>query len=90
MKIGKTYRLFIPSLAAGAAAGLTLGAKKPLWLAILLFAIAYGLAAHITDTLDFWLRRKTKDPIWLLSYEGREWLKTPEGQKWKQETGYRA
>ncbi|MBI5240332.1 MAG: hypothetical protein HY926_07645 [Elusimicrobia bacterium] len=82
MRIAKPYRLLIPAIAAGVAAGLTLGSAKLLWLAILLFAGAY-----VTDPLDFWLRRKTKDPIWLMSYEGREWLKTPEGQKWKQETG---
>jgi hypothetical protein len=40
------------------------------------------------STLDLWLRRKTRDQLWLWSGEGKAWLKTEEGQAWKQKTGY--
>jgi hypothetical protein len=34
------------------------------------------------DSLDLWLRRRTRDPSWLLTNEGRAWLATPEGREW--------
>jgi len=41
----------------------------------------YQFASPI-DKLDLWLRKYTKDDIWLLTQEGKEWLKTEQGQEW--------
>ena len=41
------------------------------------------------DSLDFWLRRKTKDSFWLMSSEGQAWLKSEEGQDWAKENNYK-
>lgn len=35
------------------------------------------------DSLDLWLRRRTRDPVWLLTDEGRAWLMTADGQHWR-------
>jgi hypothetical protein len=54
-------------------------------LAVLLFPIFNLLGGVPVDAFDVWLRRKTKDPIWLLTHEGKEWLKTDDGQEWKRQ-----
>jgi hypothetical protein len=34
------------------------------------------------DSLDLWLRRRTKDDYWLMSNEGKKWLDSKEGEDW--------
>jgi hypothetical protein len=34
------------------------------------------------DALDLWLRRRTRDPMWLMTNEGRAWLESEEGLMW--------
>jgi hypothetical protein len=41
------------------------------------------------DALDQWLRRTTRDPIWLMTQEGREWLDSEQGRKWQERQGKR-
>ena len=41
------------------------------------------------DAFDLWLRRRTRDPIWLLTDEGRSWLDSGEGRKWSAADGNR-
>ncbi|MGL5058833.1 MAG: hypothetical protein ACRC62_02535 [Microcoleus sp.] len=51
---------------------------------LLLFPIFSIVGGMPIDNLDLWLRRKTRDPIWLMTDEGREWLNSEEGQIWQQ------
>ena len=57
-------------------------------LAVVLWPIYNLVGGSPIDAFDFWLRRKTRDPGWLISHEGREWLDTQEGREWAQQTGY--
>ena len=41
------------------------------------------------DAFDLWLRRKTRDPIWLIGHEGQAWLATEEGRRWSRTNGMR-
>jgi hypothetical protein len=34
------------------------------------------------DALDLWLRRRTRDPMWLMTNEGRAWLESEDGLMW--------
>jgi hypothetical protein len=36
----------------------------------------------VVDHVDLWLRRRTRDPIWLMTDEGRAWLSSPAGVAW--------
>ena len=49
--------------------------------ALLAFFWFYKVNSPI-DQLDLWLRKHTKDNIWLFTQEGKEWLKTKQGQEW--------
>ena len=83
MNIGKPFRIILPFLPASATAGGLLVLSKPIWAVLLLFFVIYFIFDWMINKIDFWLRRKTKDQLWLWSYEGRKWLETPEGQDWK-------
>lgn len=58
-------------------------------LAFLLYPLFNVCGGIPIDSLDLWLRRKTRDPIWLISNEGREWLKSEEGELWQQQNSDR-
>jgi hypothetical protein len=60
-----------------------------IFLAFLLYPLLNLVGGMPIDYFDRWLRRKTRDPIWLMTYEGREWLKSEEGQVWQQNQGDR-
>lgn len=34
-------------------------------------------------TFDLWLRRRSRDPYWLMTDAGQEWIKTEEGRRWQ-------
>jgi hypothetical protein len=57
------------------------------WLSVvaglILFPIFNVFGGAPIDAFDLWLRRKTKDPIWLMTQEGRQWLETEEGKEWQ-------
>jgi hypothetical protein len=61
------------------------------WRIVLLIAtvpVAFFGALIISfyvDKIDLWLRRKSRDPIWLMTHEGKQWLASEEGQKWQKE-----
>ena len=57
-------------------------------LAVVLWPIYNLVGGSPIDSFDFWLRRKTRDPVWLISHEGRQWLETDEGREWAKQTGY--
>jgi hypothetical protein len=88
MHISKPVRhvlyLLVPLLVAGALFTVThawLGRLSLLFFLLVLPPISIAVTLPI-DSLDLWLRRRTRDPIWLLTDEGRIWLATPEGRKW--------
>ena len=58
-------------------------------LAVILWPIYKILGGSPIDAFDFWLRRKTRDPAWLISHEGRNWLETDEGLDWAKQTGHK-
>ena len=37
----------------------------------------------LINSLDLWLRRRTRDPIWLMGNEGKRWLESEEGHAWQ-------
>lgn len=47
------------------------------------YMIAFVFSMAVIDPLDLWLRRRTRDPIWLMTSEGREWLSSDENKKWQ-------
>jgi hypothetical protein len=51
-----------------------------------LFVGSFGLSLVfswvVIDPIDLWLRRTTRDPLWLMTYEGKSWLASAEGQAW--------
>jgi hypothetical protein len=59
--------------------------KLGIFLGFLLYPVFNVLGGMPIDNFDRWLRRKTRDPVWLMTQEGREWLKSEEGQVWQQE-----
>ena len=88
MIIGKPYRIISGALLAGAATGLIVRLSHRPWLVIFFIPIYFVFEALISAT-DLWLRRTTKDRLWLWGNEGKEWLKTPKGAAWKTRTGYK-
>lgn len=88
MKIGKPYRLILATLLSGAITGLIVGISHRLWL-VLIYLPIYLATETIINSIDLWLRRTTKDQLWLWGSEGKQWLETPEGQAWKNRTGYK-
>lgn len=89
MIIGKPCRIIGGGLLAGAATGLIVVLSHRSWLVILFVPICFVFEALMSAT-DLWLRRTTKDRLWLWGHEGKEWLKTPEGAAWKARTGYKS
>ncbi len=59
--------------------------KLGIFMGFFLYPVFNVLGGMPIDHIDRWLRRKTRDPIWLMTDEGREWLKSEEGQAWQQE-----
>ncbi len=59
--------------------------KLGIFMGFFLYPVFNILGGMPIDIVDSWLRRKTRDPIWLMTQEGREWLKSEEGQAWQQE-----
>ncbi len=59
--------------------------KLGIFMGFFLYPVFNILGGMPIDIVDCWLRRKTRDPIWLMTQEGREWLKSEEGQAWQQE-----
>ena len=90
MKITKTARVLVFYPLSGVIPALLIVALFPGWgeLRYLAFLLAFPplnlLTSWTVDEFDFWLRRKTKENAWLLSYEGKEWLQTSEGVAWLQ------
>ena len=85
MRIGK-----IPRVLGSSAIASLLAVGSALWLsrfiglwgyavALVLFPFLNFLGAVPINALDFWLRRSTKDEIWLRSHEGKQWLQTKQG-----------
>ena len=89
MRLGKLTRVFGSStIAAMLAVGSAIGLSRwiGLWgyaVGLLLFPFFNFFGAVPVNALDFWLRRKTKDEIWLRSHEGKRWLQTKQGQAWQ-------
>ena len=96
MRIAKPIRVFCCGAIAGGLSfatfelfSMAIGrwALLPAMLLLPVFAYFGGIPI---DVLDFWLRKRTRDPLWLLSSEGQEWLKSPEGAEWsKNQEGQR-
>ncbi len=89
MRIGK-----IPRVLGSSAIASLLAVGSALWLsrfiglwgyavALVLFPFLNFLGAVPINALDFWLRRSTKDEIWLRSHEGKQWLQTKQGRAWQ-------
>ena len=91
MYIPKIVRVPIYFAISFTAVAVTVALTRPAigWLSIplglLLFPIFNVLGGAPVDAVDLWLRRKTKDPIWLMTREGEEWLQTDEGQHWSRQ-----
>ncbi|WP_442485839.1 hypothetical protein [Aeoliella sp. SH292] len=64
---------------------------RPFFLAIAVFflafpisyLIAFAFSVVVIDPFDLWLRRATRDPVWLMTSEGKKWLATDEGKLWQ-------
>jgi hypothetical protein len=58
--------------------------KLGIFIGFFLYPVFNVVGGMPIDNLDRWLRRKTRDRIWLMTDEGREWLNSEEGQVWQQ------
>jgi hypothetical protein len=47
--------------------------------------IAALVVSLCVDRVDLWLRRRSRDSLWLITDEGREWLASDEGKEWQRE-----
>ena len=70
MLIPKPVRIIFSACVAGAIVGVSLAKMKPLSIPDYLIAAAFGLVSHLaasflTDGMDQYLRRVTRDPIYL-------------------------
>ena len=43
------------------------------------------LLSFYVDRVDLWLRRRSRDQIWLMTHEGEQWLASEDGQRWQKE-----
>jgi len=94
MRIPKLYRQLIQFGLFGLLCGVLLalaGRLPKAWrLALLVGTVPVAffgalILSFCVDSLDMWLRRRSRDPIWLKTYEGRQWLASEDGQKWQKE-----
>ncbi len=86
MRIGKPWRTLLQSAIAGALMGFgsVVGvgcASAPwrwaVWASLLPLSFPVYLASgFLVDSVDHWLRRVTRDPLWLMTDEGRRWLQS--------------
>lgn len=94
MSIPKLYRLLIQFtlFVALAIAFVAIASQlRPAALAVIAlllavpgaYMIAFVFSMAVIDPLDLWLRRRTRDPIWLMTTEGQEWLSSDEGKEWQ-------
>jgi hypothetical protein len=88
MLIGKPVRLLASLSFTTAMLGVAIYASNCWWLGLLFFP-AYLVVSLLIDALDLRLRRTTKDPLWLISNEGKSWLDTADGHDWKALEGKR-
>ena len=58
-------------------------------IAVVMLPLFHLFGGMPIDALDQWLRRTTRDPIWLITQEGREWLDSEQGRKWRKRNGKR-
>lgn len=54
-----------------------------IFLGFLLYPMFTLFGGMPVDSLDFWLRRKTRDSLWLRTDEGKQWLNSEEGVAWQ-------
>ena len=94
MKIPKFWRHLIQLVlfALLAFALLHIPALLPKSLAIVMLVLAVPLAyfgalflSFYVDKVDWWLRRRSRDKIWLMTGEGKKWLASEDGQRWQKE-----
>jgi xanthosine utilization system XapX-like protein len=78
MYIAKPFRVLSYGLIIGAGVGLTFGLLYRhigLWTvipALIAFPVFGLLGGFIVDAFDSWLRRVTRDPIWVRQHEQRK------------------
>ncbi len=95
MRISKPIRqllyLLVPLGVGGSLAAATLSSLG--WPALCFLVLAFPPSSLLLtlpiDALDHWLRRRSCDPIWLLSVEGKAWLESEEGRSWSAAQGAR-
>jgi len=86
--IPKTVRVFGYFTVACTGTALFAALTRPhlgpfsLILAPIVFIILNVIGGMPIDAFDLWLRRTTRDPIWLMGHEGQKWLNTEEGRRW--------
>jgi hypothetical protein len=91
MRIGKTWRQLLQvALAAGFTLSISIVVSRPLepLLPVVTWAVAvptyfiiwFGLSLVVPE-VDHWLRRLTRDPLWLETDEGRRWKERQEGDR---------
>jgi hypothetical protein len=83
MRIGKTSRQLLQvGLAAGTVSSVSIMMSRPLalpwrivtWiLAVPAYFLIWFALSVLASGLDDWLRRVTRDPLWLSTDEGRRW-----------------
>jgi len=61
MKINKPLRLLIPIASGAATAGLIVGNKQSIWMAVLAFVVVYVIFECLVNWLDSRMRNNTKD-----------------------------
>jgi hypothetical protein len=85
MRVAKVYRVFLYGVATGLVIVLLflVFGKWGLLAGVFLAPIISIFAGLPIDAFDLWLRRKSRDPVWLMTDEGREWLKTEDGRRWQ-------
>jgi len=85
-RISKPIRILCyPIVSIGLSLLICKGLQYFIGIWVYLFYLPLFLLFHILspiDFLDLWLRKVTKDPVWLMTEEGREWLETEEGKQW--------
>lgn len=78
MYIAKPFRVLACGVIIGAGVGLTFGLlyrRIGIWAvipALIAFPVFGVVGGFVVDSFDFWLRRVTRDPLWVKQHEHRK------------------
>jgi hypothetical protein len=85
MRVAKVHRVLFYGLATGAVIAMLflVFGNWGLVVGVLVAPIINVFVGLPIDSFDLWLRRRSRDPQWLMTDEGRAWLSTEDGRRWQ-------